>query len=135
MIVMKVNESEKDKDIFLRNLYYLHVFLCSWWGVQVELRFMEDEERSDVTGGGEFIPSEGRIYLYKKSFLIYFHEFRHALQYFLNIPVVDPEKDAIEWSKRMYNFFRSIFVKSFILRKSNPAFYYAVDDPDYSTTS
>lgn len=91
------------------NFFLLHLFFCRWWGVEVELRIVEHEEKRKVTGGGEFVPSERVIYLYEKSLLVYLHEFRHALQYVLKIPVSDLEEDAIEWSEKMLKVISNFF--------------------------
>jgi hypothetical protein len=80
--------------------------ICQLYGVRGELVIDLDPLKYMLTGGGCYVPSERRVYLYKISLMTFLHEVAHML-------LGASERKARLWSHKVfYLAFPRLYMKS-----------------------
>jgi hypothetical protein len=90
--------------------YVLHALfkeVCDLYGIDgAELCIDIDQDKYKMTGGGCYIPSEKRIYLFKISLMTFLHEVAHMI-------LGHSERKARLWSHRVfYLSFPDLYMKN-----------------------
>jgi len=78
------------------------VSLC--YGIEAPVLLYRDQQ-VDQSGGGNYVPEDHRITLFNKiSFVTLLHEFRHAMQFRMEVRLhhLDREEDARGWSQSLF---------------------------------